>query len=144
MKTCKQKLAYIALGGVLMLIGMIVSSCVLMPSVAQRQREKFGDIECTSLTVVDEDRKAMTVIMPEFNVLTEKGNGTIWTTFREHGGEISITDVDQRTQLRLGINEHGGYVYVEGKSKGSAIMGIAKDGNGAMSTYDKNGYLVSP
>ena len=46
------KLSYIALGGLLILIGRLASR-VFMP-ILFAQRGKFGEIECTSLTVVDE------------------------------------------------------------------------------------------
>ena len=47
------KFGYIALGGALMLIGMIASS-IFMPSLIA-QRDKFGEIECTGLVVVGPD-----------------------------------------------------------------------------------------
>ena len=47
------KFGYISLGGLLMLIGMIASS-VFMPNLFA-QKDKFGEIECTALTVVDAD-----------------------------------------------------------------------------------------
>ena len=54
----RNKLSYITLGGLLMLIGMLASS-VFMPSLFA-QRDKFGEIECTSLTVVDGGYVAVT------------------------------------------------------------------------------------
>lgn len=47
------KFGYIALGGALMLIGMIASS-IFMPSLIA-QRDKFGEVECTGLVVVGPD-----------------------------------------------------------------------------------------
>ena len=40
------------------------------------------------------------------------------------------------------IRKHGGRVYVQGNgsSKGQAVMGVNEYGNGAVSTWDKNGY----
>ena len=45
----RNNLSYIALDGLLMLIGMLASS-VFMPNLFA-QGDKFGDIECTSLKV---------------------------------------------------------------------------------------------
>ncbi|MDE0186037.1 MAG: hypothetical protein OXP71_11400 [Candidatus Poribacteria bacterium] len=47
------KFGYIALGGALMLIGMIASS-IFMPNLIA-QRDKFGEIECTGLVVLGPD-----------------------------------------------------------------------------------------
>lgn len=47
------KFGYIALGGALMLIGMIASS-IFMPNLIA-QRNKFGEIECTGLVVLGTD-----------------------------------------------------------------------------------------
>ena len=42
----------------------------------------------------------------------------------------------------LGIEEHGGYVAAMGKEKGgSAGLGIARNGNGYVSIYDRHGKL---
>ena len=48
----KQKLAYIAIGGVLVVTGMIISPL-------NSQKDKFGEIECTMLTVVDAAGRSM-------------------------------------------------------------------------------------
>ena len=45
----RQKLAYTALGGGLMLVGMLFSS--ISPLTAQK--DVFGEITCSNLTVVD-------------------------------------------------------------------------------------------
>ena len=41
----------------------------------------------------------------------------------------------------LSIDELGGRVQVNGKGEGAAAIGINEYGNGAVSTWDKNGYL---
>ena len=51
----KQKLGYVALGGVLMLIGVIVASVVT--PILMAQKEVFGEITCTGLRVVNQDGK---------------------------------------------------------------------------------------
>ena len=186
MKSYKQKLAYIALGGVLMLTGMIASS-VLIPSLfAQHDKDKFGEIECTGLTVVNEDGEGIVYIGLASHDRTERmgtirvgdsvkifgsekggtievtsigynaifkdrvkiygntinldnlGSSRVFTTLGSYGVETS--DLGSNSAARFGIDEYGGYLQVKGRSKGYAIMGINEKGNGAMSTYDKNGY----
>ena len=46
----KQKLQYIVVGGVIGVLGMLIGMTV---SPLSAQRDKFGEIECTKLTVVD-------------------------------------------------------------------------------------------
>ena len=117
----KQKLAYIAIGGLLVATGMIISPL-------NAQKDKFGDIECGSLKVTG---------VLQIVGFPGGGGSTIMT-----GGHIFIHDLEaNRHNVDIGVDEHGGYVAIKGRSKGSAIMGINKKGNGAMSTYDKNGYI---
>jgi hypothetical protein len=53
----KQKLGYIVLGAVIMLVGIGIGVVVSPPLIAQRN-EVFGEIECTKLTVVDKSWKS--------------------------------------------------------------------------------------
>lgn len=75
------KLSYIALDGLLMLIGMLASS-VFVPNLFA-QRDKFGGIECASLTVVD-----------------ERGSVKIGL------GSVAVSRNGKR-QAAMGINEYG-------------------------------------
>lgn len=56
----RHKFGYIALGGLLMLIGMMVSS-IFMPNLFA-QRDRFGEIECTNLRVVDKEGNVKVLI----------------------------------------------------------------------------------
>lgn len=51
-----------------------------------------------------------------------------------YGGE------DGKSTASLVGGKHGGRVEVSGKGKGAAVMAINENGNGAVSTWDKNGY----
>ena len=69
--------------------------------------------------------------------------GQIHMTINEHGGSISVYGKDDHAgRAHLGVNEYGGIVGVSarGDSKGQAVMGVNEYGNGAVSTWDKNGY----
>ncbi len=229
MKSIKEKLAYLISGGLLVAVGVTLS-----PVTAQK--DKFGEIECTKLTVVDANGKAR-VKLDEFGVKCieglgfllvdadgnllgqmsrggqggyvgvygkdgeshvligiEPGGGLVQVTSNggesqtrlgfsgygghvkiysdkariptvslmtdEHGGRVkaydkkglfgveldidehggSVTASGKNGQSMLSIGEHGGRVDVRGKGDGKAAMGVNEYGNGAVSTFDKNGY----
>lgn len=58
----------------------------------------------------------------------------------EIGGYVAAYGKDGQTAASLGVTEHGGRIQVKGKSEGAAVIGINEYGNGAVSTWDKNGY----
>ena len=59
----------------------------------------------------------------------------------EHGGHISVQDKERKESAVVGIDEHGGRVDVFNKQgKTRAGMGVNEYGNGAVSTWDRNGY----
>ena len=167
----KQKLAYIAIGGLLVATGMIISPL-------NAQKDKFGEIECTKLTVVNGEGKASVILCGEMfdaldhllpNVeavviyegniqLNDNDSGSVWVEggkvtvydkdgesgvslrITTNGGRVNAFDKAGNVKGMLGIDEHGGFVQTSGRSKGYAIMGINDEGNGAVTTYDKNGY----
>ena len=86
----------------------------------------------------------------------------------EHGGYVEVQGEDNRLKARMTIGEHGGQVNVEGKAqqghsaqmtvnehggrvdcfgKGNsqtrATISVNEYGNGAVSTWDKNGYRLA-
>lgn len=95
---------------------------------------------------------------------TDKAGGNTMTLlgYREHGGFVGTSSIDRElmaflaadedagsvvvfsedteSMAALNIDENGGHVSVTGKSEGKAAMGINEFGNGAVSTWDKNGY----
>ena len=79
------KLVYAGFGALLLFMGMLLS-----PVTAQR--DKFGEIECTSLTVVD----------------PKTGKSGVSLRVDEDGGFISAHGKDGKSAAALGIGEHGG------------------------------------
>ena len=194
----KQKFAYIVLGGVLVAAGMIISPL-------NAQKDKFGEIECTRLAVVDADGNERVILStdPVDNLLLKsvgsgvaiygaehdsrvsaygKGGKSASLNIREHGGYVAaqgkegrsavlsigvfgghvaannkhgeskvsisigphgghVVALGNETELTswLGIGEHGGFVQVDGKGEGKAAIAVNELGNGAVSSYDKNG-----
>ena len=195
----KSKLVYIGFGS---FFGCLCTIMGMLASPVTAQRDKFGHIECTSLTIVDETGKGLVElgIRPVLSLESGKLKAIIgrsgsvivynadrkahaWLSFSEHGGSIgafsndflssvylnfddhggglevsgknggrvhlrvnddggavSAYGKDGKPRARLRVDEHGGVVQVEGKGEGAAVMGINEYGNGAVSTWDKNGY----
>ena len=239
----KQKAGLMALGSVFTIIGMLFAIGML-PSVTA-QRDKFGEIECTKLTLVDsltgettaklrtdvhggllhlfgakENRGAAKLVVDKHGgglimfsnenkgsthlsaalLTSEDGTGAV-SIYHKNGGKVHMSAIDDggfvsiegrhhegnlasiavtddgasgmisvyrydrgmktgaaqlmtdenggrlnvygkegTSRVRLGVNENGGLVQVDGKGEGSALMGINEYGNGAVSTWDKNGY----
>ncbi len=104
------KLGYIALGGLLMFIGMMASS-IFMPNLVA-QRDKFGEIECTALTVVDVDGIQL--------VKLERGGwggGSLWIfekLERDVNDPFSFAKKIGDIAVRLGVNGAGPYIELWG------------------------------
>ena len=125
MKTYKQKLAYTAFGGILMLMGILASS-VLMPSLFA-ERAKLGDIECTSLRVVDAEGTTRILLLPSLDNMSNL---------------MEVVDVMTTRGVIIGVNKHGGRVGVAGNNgTSSVIAAIDDDGRAGVTMIDKNGNL---
>ena len=116
----RAKFGYMAFGGALVFLGML--GAMMSPLTAEK--DKFGEIECTRLTVVD----------------PKTGKSGVIISSGEDGGVVSAYGKDGKSWAALGVNEHGGLVYVKGKGDGKAGMSINEYGNGTVFTSDKNGY----
>ena len=74
-------------------------------------------------------------------------------TAREDGGEAKVEGAKKSpgsgfpsgAYVKMGINENGGHVSVLGKGtdEARAVMAVNEYGNGAVSTWDKNGYRLA-
>ena len=58
----------------------------------------------------------------------------------EYGGTATAVGKDGESVASIVVDQDGGVVLVTGKGESSAMMGINEYGNGAVSTWDKNGY----
>ena len=109
----KQKLAYIAVGGLLVAAGMIISP--LNP-----QKDKIGDIECTGLTVNGTTWHNGSIYVYDGSILLNGSDtsGYMYITRpSEHRPAININD-GVLTKVQVGFNKHGGYVKTKDRSKG--------------------------
>ena len=125
-----QKLTYTALGGLLMLVGMLFSS--ISPLTAQK--DVFGDITCTSLAVVDKDGKSRVRLFINEDGgkvdVSGKDGGEVKLGISEDGGAVTVSGSGKDGGFgSLFINENGGFVTVIGKDwKGSGFFGTNEDG----------------
>ncbi len=118
------KLVYAGLGGLLMLIGMLLS-----PVTAQR--DKFGEIECTSLTVVDSKGELRVALWNQFSggrvdVFGNDGLSKATLRVTKHGGHVIANGKDGRSSADLSVWEHGGRLDVfgnDGRSKAALRVG---------------------
>ena len=142
----KEKVGYIALGGLLMLLGMLVSR--LTPLGAQSGVDSnFGEITCTGLKVVDAQGRLRVWLSPgsfmggNVFVYGDCDDGEFvgaGLAVGTHGGLISVYGKVAGC-ASMGIDEHGGRVFVFEESSGAprAAMTINKYGHGAVSIHPR-------
>ena len=75
----------------------------------------------------------------------ERDGGAVSLRIDEHGGKVIVFGKKMGGgQASVGVSENGGLIGVFGKgnSETRAALGVNKYGNGAVSTWDKNGYRL--
>ena len=125
MKTI-ERLSFMVLGGVLVLVGMCFSP--FLPLTAQNDR--FGYITCAGLRVVDQE-----------------DNELVHLSTDEDGGNLVVRSIDDTGRINgrsvaLGIGDYGGSVYVWG-NYGSSVNLNASEHGGLISVADKNADLLA-
>ena len=103
----RNKLSYIALSSLLMLIGMLASS-VFMPNLFA-QRDGFEEIRCARLNIVGNNRQPRVVITADENgglvgVLNNDSLAQVGLYVTEDGGSVDVWDNDGEGKARLSIN----------------------------------------
>ena len=142
----KQKLTYMALGGLLVLAGYILAS-LANDSVAQSGTEDvtFGEITCRGLTVVDgEGKRGVRLWINEYGGRVKtfgKDGGSATLQISWDGGVIAVKGNDGGYAL-LSTNEHGGIVAASGKDGGQASLSNDKYG-GVVTARNKHGGIAS-
>ena len=145
------KLVYTGFGGFLMLIGMLLS-----PVTAQR--EKFGEIVCTKLSVVDKDGIPVVILSSVENggtcsVLNTDGEVFIghkvdpyyldvkgvFIGISERGGSVQVVGKDWKSQAVLGVDEQGGNVAAYGNDLRSAVKLATDEHGGHVTINGKDG-----
>ncbi len=132
----KVKLAYAGFG---CLFGSLCTIMGMLASPVTAQRDKFGEIECTKLTVVDAEGKAHVVLSTNWRdclvdtQVIRLGSGLF------DGGCVSVLGKDGKTKAELSAYSWGGRVFVLGKDgKAKAELSVHEDG-GFFSVLGKDG-----
>ena len=107
------KLVYAGFGFLFTVLGMIVSFLAT-------RRKKFGNIECTKLSVMDAEGKAKTVLKTDEHggrvvAHGKNGDSRVVLSIGEHGGKVAARGENGKSLVWLGIGEHGAYVNVRGE-----------------------------
>ena len=122
----KQKAGLMALGSIFTIIGMFFAIGML-PSVTA-QRDKFGDIECTSLRVVDAAGKVREILTTNIFEGTVDDNIKVRVIGSDIGGGAVVAiggDLSGgESRVSLGIDGRGGVVTAFGKDGGMVSMGM--------------------
>ena len=147
----REKLGYIALGGALMLVGILAVG-LYSPLGAQSKIQMdghFGTIFCTHLKVIDTGGKAMVDLGVDedggfVTVRGKDGGGSVGMTIDEDGGLVVVGGKDGVKAAQMAILGNGGSVSVHGKGNtdARAAMGVNEYGTGMINTWDKNGYRL--
>lgn len=95
----KQKLGYMIIGALIMLIGIGLGAIVSPPLIAQRN-EVFDEIQCATIRIVD-----------------KKGKTAIFLDSSEHENHIKVYDKAGKTAILLDSTEHGNNVEVYDKAE---------------------------
>ena len=168
----REKLGYIALGGFLMLVGMLAAG-LTSPSGAFNNAPDavFGTITCREIKVVDAEGELGAEMRGDeygkggvVRVYSKDGKTGASMVIDEHGGRLRVVGEEGKSRAEMGIYgggyvlvadkdtltsgasmriyEHGGAVSVFGGISG-ASMGVNEYGNGEVTTTDKNGKLAT-
>ena len=112
----KQKLGYTLLGAGIMLVGLTVGAIISPPLIAQRNGV-FGKIECTGLTVIDEQGKVAVML----------------TTATEGGKEGSgVYVLDKHENIAVGLGSFKGSFGEANKMRANGVVVYDKEGNAAI------------
>ena len=149
----RHKLGYIAIGGLLMLIGMMATSVFLPNLVAQRSDSQMGNTEgdeehvttfetvmCNKLMVVDGLGRLAVLLDANDNggaasLWDNKGKPTISLYSIDNAGRVYLHDKAGQPVIDLHTTDNGGTVAVKANTgKGTAILGIGKNNKGFTKT----------
>ena len=156
----KQKLGYMALGAGILALGIIIGQWGT-PDIEAQSNGVFDKIICREIGVIDKDGE-MTILVQDGAVsVYGKNGGSANISTDEHGGVVVVGGKDGGI-VGMSITEHGGSVLVSSKNGGGtkmstdehggrievfnnqrntqAAMGVNAFGNGAVTTWDRNGY----
>ena len=136
----KQKLGYMVVGGLLVAAGMIISPL-------NAKIDKFGEIVCTRLAVVDVEGNERIILgtkflneegHPALRVVDANGEPRVLFTTDANGGSVVATGYDGKSAASLRIGERGGEVTAYGKDNLSMVALGFDELGGLVVAYGKD------
>lgn len=140
-KGLKIKLIYMGFGGIIAIIGMLFG--IGMLSSVTAQRDKFGEIECTGLSIVDAQGKAKLVLAIDgygglVTAYSRDGKTRASMGIDGYGGLVEATGRGGRSKATLGVDGYGGLVKAFGKDGVSQAFLVINKHGGRIDTYGNN------
>ena len=163
----KQKLGYMVLGAVIMLVGLGLGAIVSPPLIAQRNGV-FDEIECSKLTVVDKNDKLAIILAANedengivllnqagtmsarlsadkdgssLGLFNAEGEQSIALLGTEKGGIVALYDGDGQKGIYLVVNELARFITVfneEGK-EAISLSSLNQVGDNRITVFDTEG-----
>ena len=141
----REKLGYIVLGGVLMLVGMLAAGLFSPLGAQSRSKGNFDVITCRVLRVVNSDGKGQVTLSTFENnafVSVHDKDGEVMVMMsatEEYGGDIRVFGKNKKAEARMDTTEKGGRFRVIGKDgKSEASMRLNELG-GEVAVCGKDG-----
>ena len=135
------KLVYSGFGALLLFIGL------LLPPVTA-QRDKFDQIECRGLKVVDGEGRSLITLNDSLVVFRgsiiisgENPPGMPAGILSLRGGHVWVLGKDGKS-VELGIDKHSGFVQIDGKGESKVAILINEHG-GVVAAHGKDGKSIA-
>ena len=127
----KQQLGYTFLGSVIMLIGLGLGSIMSPPLIAQSGLN-VGDVECASLTVVDENGRDAIVLAPTdsgngMTILDSSGKQAILLLSSDDANIINIYNNKGKKAITLSVVKGGRFIEISDENGHNSISLVSSD-----------------
>ena len=148
----KERLYAVIGGCVGAVLTMVV--CSFFPLGVQSQSDRFGEITCTGLKVMDPGGTERITLNPVMGIIVEDPAMGIFVTqgkglaaamsVKKHGGLVDVYGKDGKSRVTMGMEEHGGFVNVyhgNDRKLKVATMGT-NEGGGTIQVRNRQGIKV--
>ena len=138
LKHWKVGLVYAAFGSLFTIVGMLASDVTA-------RRDKFGEIECTRLKIVDDDGVAKVALAVDGNtaghisIYGTNGLPRVMLSSDGEGGIVSVSGNDNQAKVAIASNGAGGVIEVYNQNEDRAVLlDVEGEHSGRVEIYDKD------